>query len=287
MPEEVAANTELAPPMEPEPAYNTAPIPSIETIATPPVVEEESISAFEFLHEPEPEEEQVPAYSLAPPVAESAPTHNAPLAPTEPEPFFLEEEPVIQHLAAPESALLPPIPPVAPIVEPVAMAAPQTPIAPPARQSERTPVAAQSAPSRVMRKHEPPQAPSSDLAEQWEKPPQPESRPLPQKPPQPQASELMLGNLEILSICPLDAERRLLIIHNSGVFALMGQSGVEQPEISVLKVFENNPIAYQNTFTAVAEGQAGNQGMYVVQVGTWRAILSTFQTKITLHTELG
>jgi hypothetical protein len=52
-------------------------------------------------------------------------------------------------------------------------------------------------------------------------------------------------------------------------------------------VFEHNPIAYQNTFTAVEEGQAGQQGMYVVQVGTWHGIISTFQDKITLHTELG
>lgn len=98
---------------------------------------------------------------------------------------------------------------------------------------------------------------------------------------------LSLGNLEVLGVCPLAADRRLLVVHGNGIFALMGQVGQENPNIFVLKVFENNPLAYQNTFTAVAEAQAAAQGMFVTQVGTWHGIVSTFQDKITLHTELG
>jgi hypothetical protein len=98
---------------------------------------------------------------------------------------------------------------------------------------------------------------------------------------------LLLGDLEVLGTCPLAADRRLLLVSSDGVFALMGQVGLEQPQISVLKIFENNPLAYQNTFTAVAEAQAATQGMFITQVGTWHAIVSTYQDKITLHTELG
>lgn len=100
-------------------------------------------------------------------------------------------------------------------------------------------------------------------------------------------SAFTLGNLEVLGVCPLSEDRRLLVVQSNGMYALMGQVGVEHPQISVLKVFANNPLVYQNTFTAVAEAQAAAQGMFVAQVGTWHAIVSTFQDKITLHTELG
>lgn len=100
-------------------------------------------------------------------------------------------------------------------------------------------------------------------------------------------SAFTLGNLEVLGVCALSEDRRLLVVQSNGIYALMGQVGVEHPQISVLKVFASNPLAYQNTFTAVAEAQAAAQGMFVTQVGTWHAIISTFQDKITLHTELG
>lgn len=96
-----------------------------------------------------------------------------------------------------------------------------------------------------------------------------------------------LGNLEVLGVCALAADRRLLVVQSNGVYALMGQVGLENPDVSVLKVFETNPLAYQNTFTAVEEVQAAAQGMFVTQVGTWHGIVSTFQDKIILHTELG
>ncbi|MCE3235453.1 MAG: hypothetical protein K0Q50_1633 [Vampirovibrio sp.] len=127
---------------------------------------------------------------------------------------------------------------------------------------------------------------SDELEAQWLSPP-PIAKQAAPKPYTPPVEELMLGNLEVISICPLSNEKRLLVVQSNDIFALMGQSGQEQPQISVLKIFEYNPIAYQNTFTAVEEAQAAAQGMYVVQVGTWHAIISTFQDKITLHTELG
>jgi len=99
--------------------------------------------------------------------------------------------------------------------------------------------------------------------------------------------KLTLGNLEVLGICQLLPEKRLLVVQHDGVYALMGQVGQEKSGLSVLKLFEQNPLAYQHTFTAVEEGKAGGHGMYVTQVGTWHAIISTFQDKISLHTELG
>jgi hypothetical protein len=101
------------------------------------------------------------------------------------------------------------------------------------------------------------------------------------------AGEFSMENLEIIGVCPLEDNKRLLLVQSNNIFALMGQVGIENPQVSVLKLFEQNPIAYQTTFTAAQEGQAGNQGMYVVQVGTWHAVLSTFQQNILLHTELG
>lgn len=98
---------------------------------------------------------------------------------------------------------------------------------------------------------------------------------------------LSFDNLEILGVCQLSADKRLLLVQSQENFALMGQAGLENPQITVLKIFDHNPIAYQNTFAAAQEGQAGAQGMYVTQVGTWHAIISTFQDQIVLHTELG
>ncbi len=99
--------------------------------------------------------------------------------------------------------------------------------------------------------------------------------------------EFSLSDIQILSVCPLFADRRLLVVSSNEIYALMGQVGLQQPQVAVLKLFDHNPLAYQNTFTAVAEAHADSQGMFVTQVGTWRGIISTFQDKITLHTDLG
>ncbi len=99
--------------------------------------------------------------------------------------------------------------------------------------------------------------------------------------------EFLLSDIQILAVCPLFGDRRLLVVSSNGMYALMGQVGLQQPQIAVLKLFDHNPLAYQNTFTAVAEAHADSQGMFVTQVGTWRGIISTFQDKITLHTDLG
>jgi hypothetical protein len=125
------------------------------------------------------------------------------------------------------------------------------------------------------------------LEAQWESEPAADSQNLIQSSPVTSSNTFSMVNLQVLGTCSLAADRRLLLVSSEGVFALMGQVGLEQPQISVLKIFENNPLAYQNTFTAVAEAQAATQGMFVTQVGTWHAIVSTYQDKITLHTELG
>lgn len=96
-----------------------------------------------------------------------------------------------------------------------------------------------------------------------------------------------LGHLDILSICVLSADKRLLIVHNEDVYALMAQVGLENPSVSVIKIFDHNPIAYQNTFVTVPERRTGQKGLYVTQVGTWRGMISCFQDRITLYTELG
>jgi hypothetical protein len=136
-----------------------------------------------------------------------------------------------------------------------------------------------------------PQSPVQSLLEsQWYSPEQPAPSALaPGSRASGSAEEmnLTLGNLEVVGLCQLPSDKRLMVVHSNGVYALMGQSGQEAEHISVLKVFEHNPLAYQNTFTAVEEARAASQGMFVTQVGTWRAIISTFQDKITLHTELG
>jgi uncharacterized cupin superfamily protein len=96
-----------------------------------------------------------------------------------------------------------------------------------------------------------------------------------------------MEHLEILGTCPLTQDKRLLLVQSGQQFALMGQAGFENPSVYVLKIFDGNPVAYQQTFAAAQEGQAGEQGMFVVQVGTWHAIVSTFRDQIVLHTELG
>jgi hypothetical protein len=131
---------------------------------------------------------------------------------------------------------------------------------------------------------------SAPLEEQWYTAAEPVTAvaPVPTERQQPDpATRLTLGKLEVVSMCQLSPDKRLLVVKNEGCFALMGQCGPEKENINVLKMFAHNPLAYQHTFTAVEEGQSAGQGMYVIQLGTWHAIISTFQDKITLHTELG
>jgi hypothetical protein len=109
----------------------------------------------------------------------------------------------------------------------------------------------------------------------------------PEAPTEPEPPALSMEQLEIMGICQLTQDKRLLLVHSAGQFALMGQAGLENPNVYVLKIFDGNPVAYQQTFAAAQEGQAGEQGMFVVQVGTWHAIVSTFRDQIMLHTELG
>jgi hypothetical protein len=102
-----------------------------------------------------------------------------------------------------------------------------------------------------------------------------------------QGSVSKMGRLEIMGRCPLLVGGQLLMVHSGDVYALMAQSGDNPDQVVVLKVFEHNPLAYQNTFTAVPEKRTGQQGLYVVQAGTWRGMISSFQGTLTMHTELG
>lgn len=97
-----------------------------------------------------------------------------------------------------------------------------------------------------------------------------------------------LGRLDIVSVCPLDVDTRLMVVHNGEVYALMAQSGLEdQPRITVLKIFDRNPLAYQSTFAAVPDTRAEREGLYMVQVGVLHGILSLFKDQITWHRDLG
>lgn len=256
-------------------------------LAVPPQQPAE-IAAFkpttETLWPTEPFHETTPAFTEETP---TFPTFESEHVPLDPEPATLQEHLPSIELQAAETAFIasalteaqqPQAEPATPFQE-----APSLPPVPPPSRFDFKPKTTfgKKAP-------QPEKAPAAadELEVQWHSQPTAEAVAMP-KPPQPQAEELMLGNLEVLSVCVLSPEKRLLVVQSKEIYALMGQYGTEQPQISVLKVFGHNPIAYQNTFTAVEEAQAGAQGMFVVQVGTWHAIISTFQDKITLHTELG
>jgi hypothetical protein len=228
----------------------------------------------------------------------------AELFPHNPEPVLFEELPADSFFEHPVEAMaeFPAIQPENQLIEdfaPIKAIEPMPPSAPPVSPFMQVAAPPLTAPNVLPQNNPLPptagftssvqemeHAPGS-LEAQWHEPAATTSAPTTQAGTVTPPAAFTLGNLEVLSVCPLAADRRLLVVHSNGVFALMGQVGLEQPQISVLKVFENNPLAYQNTFTAVAEAQAAAQGMFVTQVGTWHAIVSTFQDKITLHTELG
>lgn len=230
--------------------------------------------------------ELFPPFNPEPTLFEEVPTNAFPDNPVEAVAEFpaMQSTNQVTENLFPAEALEPmPLPPPAPPVSPFMQVA-VPPIAVPSAfpQNNPLPHAAAFAPPVQEQQHAP-----GSLEAQWHEPAATPSAPTMQTGTVTPPAAFALGNLEVLSVCPLTADRRLLVVHSNGVFALMGQVGLEQPQISVLKVFDNNPLAYQNTFTAVAEAQAAAQGMFVTQVGTWHAIVSTFQDKITLHTELG
>ncbi len=93
--------------------------------------------------------------------------------------------------------------------------------------------------------------------------------------------------LDILGVCSIDANKRLLLINNDDVIALLGQVGTDNNHLRVLKIFDTNPIAFQNTFTAVREARPDRQGLFMVQVGLWRGIVSSYGDSLSLYSELG
>lgn len=109
---------------------------------------------------------------------------------------------------------------------------------------------------------------------------------IPTEPPAP-LGIARLGRLNIIGVCPLSVDRRLLVVHNGEVFALMVQNGPDsQSNVSVLKIFDRNPLAYQTTFTAVPDTRSDRQGLYMLQVGSLHGVISVFKENIAWYQEL-
>jgi hypothetical protein len=95
-----------------------------------------------------------------------------------------------------------------------------------------------------------------------------------------------LGKLDILGICPLPNNHRLLVVHNGEVYALMGQNNTEDDsQIAVLHVFDRNPLAYQSTFAVIKDTRPDRVGHMIVQAGSIRGQISIEQGKIMWHGE--
>jgi hypothetical protein len=98
---------------------------------------------------------------------------------------------------------------------------------------------------------------------------------------------LKLGSSEVLSVSSVNAEQRFLLVKSEMQYALIGQWGITDPKVFVLKLFDDNPIAYQKTFTAVQDQRDNEEGLYLLQVGHWRGIVSIYQMTMTLYADLG
>ncbi|MEM0951185.1 MAG: hypothetical protein AAGI66_03465 [Cyanobacteria bacterium P01_H01_bin.74] len=105
--------------------------------------------------------------------------------------------------------------------------------------------------------------------------------------------KLMLGESTVIAICSITMGLRLLLVERDNRFGLIGQSHELENGMPVclktylLKVFDNNPMAYQKTLKAVEYPSQDRKGLYTVQVGPWRGIISLFQVNITLYEDFG
>jgi len=99
-------------------------------------------------------------------------------------------------------------------------------------------------------------------------------------------SNSKLGKLDILGVCPLPENHRLLVVHNGEVYALMGQNNTaDDSQIAVLHVFDRNPLAYQSTFAVIKDTRPDRVGHMIVQAGSIRGQISIEQGKIMWHGE--
>lgn len=102
-----------------------------------------------------------------------------------------------------------------------------------------------------------------------------------------QAAQQDPNALNILHSLELTVFHRLLLVNHNQYFALMGQVGPEdEANITVLKLFAQNPLAASPEFLAVKEGQSANKEMFVVKLGHWQGILAVGVEQIQLHSEL-
>lgn len=94
-------------------------------------------------------------------------------------------------------------------------------------------------------------------------------------------------NLQVIATHPLIEDKSLMLVEGNGQVALMGQVGYdENAMVAIIKMFTNNPIASNQTFTAVKEASAGSKHMFLTQVGDWQGIISCDERIVALHTEL-
>lgn len=97
-------------------------------------------------------------------------------------------------------------------------------------------------------------------------------------------------DMAVLATYELNPERWLLLVKHQTTLALMGQVGAgDHAGISIIKIFEQNPLPLGVTaedFSALKEGTAGTQEMFLVRVGPWRALISSDANEVKLHTEL-
>jgi hypothetical protein len=106
--------------------------------------------------------------------------------------------------------------------------------------------------------------------------------------PHTEVEEAKTNRLDILGLCSLPGQKRLLLVNNDDVYALMGQEGLEDDaQVSVLQIFDRNPLAYQTTFTAVPDTRPNREGSMIVQIGSFRGQVSVIQGKIVWQGEAG
>lgn len=94
-------------------------------------------------------------------------------------------------------------------------------------------------------------------------------------------------NLQVVASHPLIEDKSIMLVEGNGQMALMGQVGYgEDAMVAIIKLFTHNPLAANQTFTAVKEASAGSKHMFLTQVGDWQGIVSCDDRIVALHTEL-
>jgi hypothetical protein len=98
-----------------------------------------------------------------------------------------------------------------------------------------------------------------------------------------QVDNWRLDALQVLASYSIGPEKYLYFVEMDGSFALMGQSA---DQVSMLKLFPQNPMATDYTFSATREVQVGGKDMFLVRLGSWQAVISADNQTIRLQTVL-